>query len=74
MPQDIFIVLVKAVGRYLVVVFNLGTSKEKVKLFLNKNYNNVIVSQETISFSLEVHEDPVETARQIFKIYDSRQK
>ncbi len=74
MPWDIFIILIRAVGRYLVVVFNLGLAQEKVKLFLSQNYDNVTVSQQAISFTLEVHEDPVQVAQQIFKIYELNQK
>ncbi len=74
MPQDIFIVLVKAVGRYLVVIFNPGLAKNEIIHHLKGCYDSIQIAPQSIFFSLDVHESPQNIAQQIFKIYDSHQK
>lgn len=71
MPKDIFILLIKAVGRYLVIVFNVNKAQRTIITQLKKYCDDVEINNSTLSFGVDVHQDPLEIAQQIFEIHSN---
>ncbi len=73
MQTDIFILSIQAVGRYLIMVFNAGSATDEIKNYLEDNCNLLWLTTNTISFSLEVHENTQDIMQKILEIYDANQ-
>ncbi len=73
MSQDIFILLVKGVGRYLIIIFNSGAAEANIEIFLVDRFERVEANSSSISFSLEAHENPTDVIQKIFCLYEQSQ-
>ena len=73
MQKDIFLLLVRTAGRYLIIIFDSGKAKAELAAWLEKNYEEVRIGDSTISFIVNTYQAPHQIAQNILELYSNFQ-